>query len=173
MAIRQDTVQRILDAFIIGATVPRHPSIICQDGVLYSYGRHYPLVKRYDMRLRIGNSNESTPTTNQHRAAVRRYFSGRIEQFIELPDCDYRQVHSHYLAIIESLEEQIKKTWNSHTHIHVAVGLLGERVTEYWEVCALLDVSPVIMKTGDEYIRYFLEANPKIKSKLVCRKLRG
>ena len=52
-----------------GKHSPKHQLICDEDGVLYSYGRHFPLAKQIGGFTYV-NMNSSTNTTNGHRAHV-------------------------------------------------------------------------------------------------------
>lgn len=60
-----------------GKHSPKHQLICDEDGVLYSYGRHFPLAKQVGGFTYV-NMNSSSNTTNGHRAHVMAAAHGRV-----------------------------------------------------------------------------------------------
>jgi len=81
--------KEVAEMFARGATEGSSGHMFIDENTIYSYGRHFPIAKRYGNVFIFTTSSHSTTTSN-HKGRVKEAI-GIFRKILYLPDCDTRK----------------------------------------------------------------------------------
>lgn len=99
--------QELAEAFARGATRGTGSRMLIEDGVIYSYGRHFPIAKIYGDWY-LFNSRGYSSSTSQHKSYVRRCLPQ--DRIIEILDCDPDKAEEQIKGNNETIKDLMKKS---------------------------------------------------------------
>lgn len=146
-----------------GGKSKKQGNLFYEGDTLYSYGRHFPLLKRYGVYY-LFNPTYYSSNTQRHQSECRKLYSGRL---IHTPDCDLDNFHPYHLDLIKNILDKMTKARNLEDKLYS----LGIVMDAYLNQCQLLDVLPVASYQGS-LVEWVLEQRPQLKAKLVKYQLR-
>lgn len=154
--------------------IRRHNTVFERGGVLYSYGEHYPLARRYDQNngVIIVNSNGYSNTTATHTAGVVSGFHAANKDVIYCPDADWRKFQEDRKFDFDSMLDKLKKPRAGV----VLINRLREFLENYNEECELLRLQPEL-PVGEDALKKLLDevfaTNERLKNRYILKHLEG
>jgi len=146
-----------------GGKSKKQGNLFYKGDTLYSYGYHFPLLKKYGIYY-LFNPTYYSSTTQRHQSDVRSQYRSLL---IHTPNCNMENFHPYHLELIKNQLEKLKRCIRLDTHM----GHLELLLHNYQKQCYLADVAPEISFDGN-LVEWVLEQTPEFKTKLVKHQLR-
>lgn len=165
---RAESIADIVDSFLAGRKF-RHNSIFAEGDKLYSYGHHYVAAKKHGFGVYLINSTSYSVTTALHTSNIAYSLGNRGFTTVHVPDCKVENFGNNRRLWLRETKKRLQKCQK-----RAVVDIWDELILtakQYQDEAEKLSLPAPFVMSPEEFARRFVRNQPKVKEKLILRRM--